>query len=508
MREAPLKPGDRIDRFTVLRLLGSGGIAHVYHVRHEGLGTEHALKVLQFTGPSLEERLRHEGWVQSRVRHPNVVAVSDAMKVGEMPALLMDLVPGVDLSRWLCDHEPDVALAERLFRDIVAGVRAAHEAGVIHRDLKPANVLLDLTDPERPTARVADFGLVKILDLDQPGLTHTGMPMGTPNYMAPEQIDRPSAVDQRADIHSLGCILYRLVAHRQAFPGDDPVPVFLRVALGRHAPLPEGIPPHIARTIRRCLAVDPAQRPADCDEVLALLDDRALPTPIPPRRRRKGALGLVGRVAVAGSLMLAFGGGSALAVVATAGLLGMVNAAPTQRPCPADIEGQVQLPWVFDKHVGDSWTLVGETPVVALPGGSGAAQTVCALERGTRIAVTAAPIERDGERWLPVRAEALTFGAPSRRSSASPAAWWASAARRRAAARRSAGCRCAARLGRRPRAGSTWTLDRPAYVLAEPSGSAGTVCAVRGGTVVNLYEPPVEDGERWWIPVVVDALLE
>jgi hypothetical protein len=510
--------GDEPVRYIVVRLLGIGGIANVYHVRRaapgadEAEGTEHALKVLQFTGPSLEERLRHEGWIQSHVRHPNVVAVSKAVTIRGMPALVMDLVRGPDLSRWLHDNHPDLPTAERLFRGIVAGVRAAHQAGVIHRDLKPANVLLDLTDPERPVPRVADFGLVKFLRpaSDGPthgdGLTQTGMPMGTPNYMAPEQIDNPAAVDQRADIHSLGCILFRLVTHRQAFPGDDPVPVFMRVATGRHAPLPPDLPPRIARAIERCLAVDPDRRPADCDALLALLDHADLPARRRSPSRRLAAA--VARMGVAAAMMASFGGGTALALAATAGLLGMVSAMPTSAPCVVSegegTIGHVAVPWVFDKQPGEGWTVLRDTPV--REGADPDGRLRCVLARGARVVVGEPPVERGGVGWLPVAAGSVVHSSPVPPFERDPGGV--------------VGERCLGNglvgwtrvsgsyLGKHPRAGATWTLDAPSYVLAEPSESASTVCALRGGAVVNLYDPPIEVDGGWWLPVVADAVLE
>ncbi|MEQ1508423.1 MAG: protein kinase, partial [Myxococcota bacterium] len=137
-----LADGETVERYTVASLLGEGGMAEVYLVHHVTLQTRHALKVLTLTGPTLHDRLVAEGRVQAQLRHSNVVAVTDVLDVKGMPALVMEYVDGPDLARWIRSHRPDAATAEALFRGVVAGVAAAHDAGHVHRDLKTANVLV------------------------------------------------------------------------------------------------------------------------------------------------------------------------------------------------------------------------------------------------------------------------------------------------------------------------------------------------------------------------------
>jgi serine/threonine-protein kinase len=154
-------------------------------------------------------------------------------------------------------------------------VGAAHAAGLVHRDLKPENVLVD-TQQGNLVARVTDFGLVSTDNLTLPRLTHSGVVLGTPAYMAPEQMRDAAAVDARADIFSLGCILYEVLCRRLAFPQGD----FVRLvqAIEREEYLDPGIlvpglAPGLIRLVRDCLRADPELRPSSCVELAARLDE-------------------------------------------------------------------------------------------------------------------------------------------------------------------------------------------------------------------------------------------
>src|SRR5688500_13232778 len=141
-----LAVGEEVDRYVVEALLGSGGMAVVYRVRHRTLATAHALKVLTNTVPQVRERLVAEGRIQAGLRHVNLVAVTDVLDVGGAPALLMDYVEGPALVAWIEERGPlPLADVEAIFGGILAGVAMAHARGLVHRDLKPGNVLLDLS---------------------------------------------------------------------------------------------------------------------------------------------------------------------------------------------------------------------------------------------------------------------------------------------------------------------------------------------------------------------------
>lgn len=274
MNSGRVEIGRTIERYVVEGLIGEGGMASVYLVRHRHLGTPAALKVLGSVGPGAEVRLMLEGRVQAALRHPNVVAVTDVLDVDGAPGLLMEYVEPPTLSAWLAQHQPTLEEAESLFRGIVDGVRHAHRYGLVHRDLKPSNVLLARYDGGL-IPKVADFGLAKILGDDPAaGQTRSGLTMGTPQYMAPEQFRDAKKVDRRADIFSLGCILYELLAGGPAFAWTDFIQLYGQIMNREYRPLSTDIPQRLRDAVEATLEPERDARCVDCDALLALLDGR------------------------------------------------------------------------------------------------------------------------------------------------------------------------------------------------------------------------------------------
>lgn len=268
-----LQVGDIIERYHVELLLGRGAMAEVYRVRHRTLKTAHALKVLMLASARIRERLIVEGQVQAQMRHPNVLAVTDVLDVQGAPGLLMEFVDGPSLDAFIEQTPPDAAQALHLFRGILAGVAEAHAAGLVHRDLKPANVLV-ATTARGLVPKVADFGLAKLLMEEEGAAAHrtrSGSAMGTPAYMAPEQIRSARHVDHRADIFSLGCILYELMCGRRPFDGDDLLSIFNAVAAGRYEPLRD-VPDAVQLAIQGALEVDRERRIPSCAVMQEVLD--------------------------------------------------------------------------------------------------------------------------------------------------------------------------------------------------------------------------------------------
>jgi len=277
-----LAPGQVIERYVVEEKLGGGGMASVWRLRHRQLGTFHALKVLSNVGAHAEVRLMLEGRVQAALRHPNIVAVTDILDVAGSPGLLMEYVPPPSLAVWRQENNASVAEAEALFRGIVEGVGHAHRFGLVHRDLKPANVLLARGDDGRLVPKVADFGLAKLVSEDPAaGHTRSGLVMGTPQYMAPEQIRDAKKVDRRADLFSLGCILHELLTGRPPFPWTDFITLFTDMQARAYPPLPAHVPARLADAVHRLLDPDRETRLPDCETLVAVLDGRALPAPRP-----------------------------------------------------------------------------------------------------------------------------------------------------------------------------------------------------------------------------------
>jgi serine/threonine-protein kinase len=254
-------------RYTIEAPLGRGGMGAVYRARHNELGTLHAIKVLFRSDPTVRERLVREGRSQGTLRHPHVVMVTDLVEVDGAPGLVLEFVDGFTLDEVLGAGDLSLDQVDLLARQILGGVAAAHRHGLVHRDLKPANVLIPVVDGQ-PSAKVADLGLAKVIKSDD-DLTRSGMAMGTPGYMAPEQITSAKTVDARADVFALGVILYQLLTGLRPFEGSNLVELFERTSQERYPPLSPELPARIRETVTRCLRPEPTDRFMDAEQVLA-----------------------------------------------------------------------------------------------------------------------------------------------------------------------------------------------------------------------------------------------
>jgi serine/threonine protein kinase len=279
----PIAPSTTIERYRVETILGEGGMAQVYRVQHTQLGSTHALKVLTSPSAAVRERLLQEGRAQAQLRHRNVVNVTDVIDVDGSPGLVMEYISGPNLSALLAAYRDGVFAEaqlqlpqiDMLARGILSGVLAAHEHGLVHRDLKPANILLELLETE-VVPKVADFGLVKVISGGagrKEGMTRSGMALGTPAYMAPEQVRDSKSVDQRGDLFALGAILYELVTGRRAFLGQDMMEIFQAVVQAERKPLQSlrpDVPARMRDAIEAALVVDVDQRVQSCRELLEI----------------------------------------------------------------------------------------------------------------------------------------------------------------------------------------------------------------------------------------------
>ncbi len=263
-------PGDQIGRFEVVRALGEGGIATVYHVRHVTLDVPQALKLLHVSTKQMRDRLITEGKIQAKLRHRNIVHVSDVFEHEGQVGLVMDFVEGFSLAECLKEEgamSQDDALV--LFAQILDGVRAAHEVGVTHRDLKPANILLT-SEGTDVVAKITDFGIAKVMHTQSADRTRAGTSMGTPGYMAPEQIRDSANVDHRADIFALGAILYEMLSGRRAFKGHDPLSTMNLTVAGSYTRLPDvvdRITPEVAGAVAKALEPNPEDWFATCRDL-------------------------------------------------------------------------------------------------------------------------------------------------------------------------------------------------------------------------------------------------
>ena len=529
-----LSPGEIVERYEVVRRVGIGGMAEVYRVHHTALHTVHALKVLTLSGPGLHERMAAEGRVQASLRHPNVIHVSDVLFVRGMPALVMEFVDGPDLKAWIAERRPAIGAAEDVFRGIVAGVAAAHAAGVIHRDLKPANVLL-ATVGGVLVPKVGDFGIVKVVTDADRGHTRAGMPMGTPQYMAPEQMRDAAGVDRRADVFSLGCVLYELLTGEQAYPGTDLIDIFERIDQGRRAPLPDTVPVRLRVVVDRCLARDPSDRPPDCATLLAWLDGAPVAPPVSSVQTVADATALPQparpvftspqltsqQLRWIGVLALLCGVGAILLV--TLAIVGLTarRMAPVAVPIPVAVPvqeitacptaggrlGWVRAPAIFEKKVGSAWTIREETPVVPRAGAE-PGSAVCRLPAGARLTLVEAPITSGASRWVAVHGEELVLGAPDVREEEDSSEVVGELCHGPEGVRigwfhtRPSGLRAPAR-------GGTWRMSSARQVLADyPRPGNGNrpgppVCAIPAQFEVGIVEEVVRVGfgKGYWVPL-------
>jgi tetratricopeptide (TPR) repeat protein len=259
-------------RYRIHHLLGLGGMGAVYQARDLELERDVALKLIRSdiaADLSALDRFKREIQLSSRVTHRNVLRVYDLGESDGIKFLTMQFVDGKDLSTILkkTGKLPLPRLVS-LFRQIAAGLGAAHEMGVVHRDLKPQNVLVDSADQ----VYLTDFGLAK--GAEQSAMTQTGAVLGTPHYMSPEQV-KGQHVDSRSDLFSLGVILYEMATGSLPYPGDTPFEVMVQRTQRPPRPPREvnpDLPPYLCRIIDRCLAIDPAARYGSIAEILADLD--------------------------------------------------------------------------------------------------------------------------------------------------------------------------------------------------------------------------------------------
>lgn len=274
-----IQPGQSFGSYKVEAPIGSGGQAEVWLVRHVQLGSLAALKVLRMPSAAMERRLVQEGRVQASLRHPNIVTVMDIVAVDDACGLVLEYVDGPSLDRWLETNRPELPVALALFADIVRAVEQAHDHGIVHRDLKPANVLLATLSGEL-VAKVADFGLARVFN--EGSGTRTGATMGTLRYMAPEQVRDASTVDERADIFSLGCLLYEIVCGVPPFQSSDLVAYHQDIERGSWDPPSRrvpGLPARVDDAVAACLAFHREARVPNTRALMTILDGVPRPSP-------------------------------------------------------------------------------------------------------------------------------------------------------------------------------------------------------------------------------------
>jgi serine/threonine protein kinase/regulation of enolase protein 1 (concanavalin A-like superfamily) len=290
---APAQQKDEIGRlgnFRVLKVLGQGGMGVVLQAEDTGLHRLCALKVMLSEvarRPEMKERFLREARAAAQIEHDHIVPIYQVAEDRGVPFIAMPFLKGSTLEDWMQTKQRTrapitVANILKLGREMAKGLSAAHELGLVHRDIKPANIWLDSTVGGR--VKILDFGLARLTSSGEANpdrkvgggdLTQSGMIMGTPAYMAPEQAQgKKDLIDGRTDLFSLGCILYRLCTGQQPFKGDDMISTLVAVAMENPTPPSEvnpEIPQPLSDLVMKLLEKKPEDRPESAKEVVKIV---------------------------------------------------------------------------------------------------------------------------------------------------------------------------------------------------------------------------------------------
>ncbi len=319
--------------YEVLEELGRGGMGIVYKARRRDNGELVALKVIRkerLGGTDLMPRFKREVLASSRLTHPNLVQVYDADLAGEQPFLAVEYVPGFTLQSLVEGQGPlPVAAACDFIRQTALALKHADEQRLVHRDIKPGNIMVlapnGLPLPPRPVVKVLDMGVARLFQSHEneaplTTLTRDGSVIGTPDYIAPEQLENPRAVDVRADLYSLGCVFYFLLTGQVPFPGGSLVQKLDRqrwhVAPSVSQLRPE-LPSGVAAVVRKLMAKHPDDRYQTPAELIVVLEELLRKGDLPgtahlatltPTLSLTGHKGAVTALAWAGPLLVSGGG--------------------------------------------------------------------------------------------------------------------------------------------------------------------------------------------------------
>ncbi|GMU08514.1 serine/threonine-protein kinase [Corallococcus caeni] len=282
--------GAQLGEFLIQERIGAGGMGVVYRAEHPIIGKQAAVKVLraELMSPEQEQRLVVEARSVNAIRHPGILDIFNFGKLADgRPYVVMELLQGQSLAEVLrARGRLDVGTAVWMLDQILSPLGAAHRAGVVHRDLKPANVFMVERPDAAPMLKLVDFGIAKVLQ-SQEGLTHAdGSVLGTPDFMAPEQI-RGGTVGPATDLYALGVMAFQMLTGARPFQGENVQVMFAHVEQAPLSPssMVEGIPPELDALVLQLLEKAPAKRPASAEEVRQRLKALSL-------GRSPGTLGL------------------------------------------------------------------------------------------------------------------------------------------------------------------------------------------------------------------------
>jgi serine/threonine protein kinase len=288
--------GRSVGNYQLVSKIGEGGMGSVYLAQHKTLRRRAAVKILReelSSNAEIAARFHNEARIATAVHHPGIVEVYDVGVLDDRHAyIVMEFLDGESLGSRLANGRCTVSTTLAILRAIARALQAAHELGIVHRDLKPENVFLvpdaELASGER--VKLLDFGIAKLSPLiGEPSHTRTGIVMGTPTYMAPEQCRGAGAVDHRADLYALGCIAYEMLCDEPPFLAEGVGEVIARHLYFEPTPprvhRPE-LQPEIEALVLQLLRKDPRTRPGSAFEVACIIDRliTSIPTIVDERR--------------------------------------------------------------------------------------------------------------------------------------------------------------------------------------------------------------------------------
>lgn len=278
-------------RYRLIRRLGAGGMSVVYLARHVAIERLSAIKILRRdlgANAAHRERFLREGRAVNRIQHPSIVDITDVGEDDGIAYLVMEYVRGESLLEALRRGPIEWRRASALASQIAGALARSHQLGIIHRDLKPDNVMLVGLDGEE-LVKLMDFGIAKMADLPQ--ITFADQLFGTPGFIAPEHVEG-KPYDGRADLYSLGVVLYRMLVCAMPFEGETAADLLLKPLTTAPVPITardSTLPPALAELVMQCLSRDPEARPRDAyvvqDALAQLLRDAAEPHEAKPESR-------------------------------------------------------------------------------------------------------------------------------------------------------------------------------------------------------------------------------
>lgn len=340
-----------VGAFQTIEMIGHGGMGIVLKARDTALDRVVALKILRpeyADDPVAMERFSREARAAAGLNHANIVTVHAIGMEGDVPFIAMEYVDGPTLAQVINERGPLPAdTIRRFFSQILSGLAAAHEAGLVHRDIKAANILLD---EERRHLKIADFGLARISAV-QTRITMPESIMGTAEYMSPEQARGAEDIDHRTDLYSAGVVLYEMLTGRKPFAGGKPDVVIYRIQNEEPAhPLTiwQDAEPHLASLAVRLLAKRPQDRFASAGEALLTLSEESKVPSLEGRRRLRRRASLIG---------------IGLLIVTAIVCVALKSPAAIEARVNPNVESQIQI-----RHEGESnWSVLRQYAPEYLP---------------------------------------------------------------------------------------------------------------------------------------------